>query len=127
MIEVAWFDDERTIVCYRFSKDWLWSDLEKSFHRGKTLYTSVNHTVHIIFDVRGSNVPHPSLTVFGDAMANTKPLNCGVTIIVTDNVLVDMVAKFAYEFWLTQWDFLCAKNIKSALALIETYGEKEYV
>jgi len=70
-IAVSWDNPQRTIICFDFSQGWDWDDVYAASDQATTMLDSVEHTVHIIMDIRnGGKIP-------GDLMSHAERIASG--------------------------------------------------
>lgn len=84
-IPVSWFNDEKTIIQYKFDGRWGWDDLYKAIDEAVVLLDSVSHRVDIMLDLTKSESV-PSLNANGlkyvaNAPTTTHP-NMGIFVMV---------------------------------------------
>ncbi|NJO84505.1 MAG: hypothetical protein HC828_18190 [Blastochloris sp.] len=56
-IEVAWADDDRTIMCCTMAGAWNWADFHRHYRRAGLRYDDAGGEVDVIFDFRGGPLP----------------------------------------------------------------------
>lgn len=98
LINVAWDNEEKTIIRYHFEKGWGWNDLYEGMQAASVMLASVTHTVDIIMDFKDASlIPQNALTHIQRAFKNAKPENAGLTVIVAPSrffqALVDAAQK----------------------------------
>jgi hypothetical protein len=115
-ISVDWDNDERTIIRWTFSDPWVWADFRVGYERSHALMESVEHTVHILADVReGTKVP------VGNIMSNVRmlitryPSNLGIHVGVSQNLLVRVMGQTVGR--------LLPKGIGNGVYAVETMEE----
>jgi hypothetical protein len=69
-INTQWDDNNKTRILVEFETSWTWNELETSLEQADNMIRSVSHSVDIIIDVEGSNLPKDFLTAARNLLAN---------------------------------------------------------
>ncbi|MGB1288294.1 MAG: hypothetical protein ACPG7F_17295, partial [Aggregatilineales bacterium] len=56
-IDVTWDTDAKTVLMVSYEKPWTWDEFNQAIDDVQMLLDSVNHPVHMIFDIRGAGFP----------------------------------------------------------------------
>lgn len=66
-ITVNWADAEQSIINLEFQPGWTWDDLYVAIRQADALIISVDHTVHLLIDIRkAGGLPGDFMRVAGD-------------------------------------------------------------
>lgn len=68
-IDVKWANDAQNIVHLTFERGWTWEDLKQAIQQADKLIDSVEHTVHLLIDIRNGGIPNDFLGAAGDIFA----------------------------------------------------------
>ena len=92
LINVAWDNEEKTVLRYRFEKGWKWNDLENALKTSEQMITSVEHEVAVIMDFQDASLlPQNALSQIFRAYQRPNPPNLGDNIILTQTSLLKMM------------------------------------
>ena len=50
-IQVSWYDESRTILCFACVADWDWEDFHRAIEEGYHMMGEVDHQVHMVIDM----------------------------------------------------------------------------
>lgn len=88
-IDVKWATEARNIVHLTFERGWTWDDLKQAIQQADKLIDSVEHTVHLLIDIRNGGIPTDFLAAAGDLFAQGEArANEGKRIVIGAGVLI---------------------------------------
>ncbi len=88
-IHVNWADDAQEIVHLTFERGWTWDHLKQAIEQADTLIDSVEHTVHLIIDIRNGGIPKDFLAAAGDIFAQGEArANEGKRVVIGAGILI---------------------------------------
>ena len=123
-IHVQWADDAHNIVHLTFERGWTWDDLKAAIHQADALIDSVEHTVHLIIDIRNGGIPNNFLAAAGDIFAQGEArANEGKRVVIGAGMLIRAAYRSlqaVYGAKLADRPFLFAGNMDEAQRLIAT-------
>ena len=93
-IEAAWINEDKTAILMTFDGKWTWDDAYDIMSTVQTMAETVDHTVHLISDLRKSG-PLPtgmSITHTRNVM-RLQPPNAGLVIIITHTAFFRTLAE----------------------------------
>lgn len=121
-INVAWDNDEKTILYYQFEKGWSWNDLREIFSEGYTMLDSVDHRVDVIMDFSEASMFAPSGAINQARHVSNNPRheNIGLTVLVGSNFvssIFNMFKKIASNST-AKWEVAFARKLEEAYEII---------
>ena len=88
-IQVNWANDTQNIVHLTFERGWTWDDLKGAIHQADALIDSMEHTVHLIIDIRNGGIPNDFLAAAGDIFAQGEArANEGKRVVIGAGILI---------------------------------------
>lgn len=122
-IAIGWYNPEQTIIHLELKRGWKWDQLKKAIAEADTMIISVEHTVHVLIDIRqAGGVPTDFLSAAGEIFASgdARP-NEGKKVVVGAGLLVrtaynGLVSVYGHK--LAKRPFLFAANIQEARTLL---------
>lgn len=88
-ILTVWDNRKKTAVRLEFETEWTLTDLEGAIQKADDLIGSVEHTVDIIIDIEGANLPKDFMNMAQNLLASGDPRpNEGRRIVVGANSMV---------------------------------------
>jgi hypothetical protein len=123
-IHVDWANNACNIVHLTFERGWTWDDLKQAIQKVDTLIESVEHTVHLIIDIRNGGIPSDFLAAAGDIFAQGEArANEGKRIVIGAGMLIRAAyhsLQAVYGSKLAERPFLFAGSMDEAHRLIAT-------
>ncbi|MBN1202788.1 MAG: hypothetical protein JXJ20_13130 [Anaerolineae bacterium] len=92
-LTTEWDNDEKTIMRVTYHPGWTWDDLEANLPKEEAMLDSVDHTVNVIADFRGTRLP-PGAIVRLPMIASSPPYmhaNSGMMVMVGSPVFMEEV------------------------------------
>ncbi|MCU0497321.1 MAG: hypothetical protein MUF87_08225 [Anaerolineae bacterium] len=82
-ITIEWIDEQRLILCHRYSDPWTWEEHSLGVQTGiQRLLQRVPQRADVIFDFsRSKNIPRPDMMPFLRSGANNMTPNLGLLVI----------------------------------------------
>ena len=118
-IDVRWYDDEETIVCYEFTGRWTLEELYTAIDRAHELGASRDYTVDMIVDLLGSQrTPRNVLSIVSYA-SRKKLLNIGAVVLLTRDRVIRSVAGVVIRLTPLRGEYKFAATLEEALDIIE--------
>lgn len=127
-ISIGWDDPAKTIIRYDFDPFWTWEDLRNAVQQDDALFDSVDHTVHLIFDMRQIEVvPANPLTQLRQVGSQIHP-RLGLIVFVGTNAWAKMVLEIFYKVYGSRAEGLAglesAATLEEARAIIAAYPQR---
>jgi hypothetical protein len=97
-ITVAWDNPEQTIIRYDFAQGWTWEDLFAAVAEDDSLMDSVDHDVHIIFNVQDASVPPNPLSRLRGLSGQINP-KLGLLVVVATDAWFHRVTEIFYSVY----------------------------
>jgi hypothetical protein len=97
-IDVVWDNSEKTAIRYDFHAGWDWDDLIQVLRQDDAMFESVDHFVHIIFNLKETPVlpANPSAKI--DEIASARPhARVGLIVLVATGPWIQKTARFFYK------------------------------
>jgi hypothetical protein len=122
-VTISWGDVAQSVILLEFKRGWTWGDLRAALQQADTMITSVEHTVHLIVDIRAAGgIPADFITQAGDMFAQgaARP-NEGKKIIIGAGMMIRMAYRtFVSTFGshMKNRPFLFADSMTEAQALM---------
>lgn len=121
-INVAWDNEEQTILRYQFFKGWSWNDLREIFNEGYSMLDTVHHRVDVIMDFTEASMFAPSGAINQARHVSNNPRhdNIGLTVLVGSNFvssIFNMFKKIASNST-SKWDVAFAPTLNEAYNMI---------
>ncbi len=121
-INVAWDNDEKTILIYKFEKGWSWNDLREIFGEGYSMLDLVDHRVDVIMDFSEASMFAPSGAINQARHVSNNPRhdNIGLTVLVGSNFvssIFNMFKKIASNST-AKWEVVFARKIEESYSII---------
>ncbi len=118
-VQVSWYDDEHTILYYKFDKLWELEELFAAINTGREMVTAEPHIVDAIFDmIDSTTIPHRMLASLR-SVEHLTPANLRYSVAVGMNPfltgLAHMVAKAVPNL---MKNFEATRTLDDALAFI---------
>lgn len=127
-IQVEWANHEQNVVHLTFQRGWTWDDLKQAIQRADTLIDSVEHTVHLIIDIRNGGIPNDFLQAAGDIFAQGEArANEGTRVVIGAGLLIRAAYRSlqaVYGSKLADRPFQFASNLEEAHALIRSVSDE---
>jgi hypothetical protein len=90
-VQISWFNDEKTVVVYKFLGKWTWTDYHNAIREAYELVKDLSYTVNMVLDFEQSTVlPSNALSNFG-ASAKTPPRDFDFCVIVTSSRFIEAI------------------------------------
>lgn len=103
-IQLQWDNPERTIIRYDFDSHWTSEDFFNAIAADDPMIASVDHPVHLIFDMSNSDtVPVIQLTRLRQ-IANSVQDNSGMIVLVGANMWINALADIFQKVYATRLD-----------------------
>lgn len=123
---VNWYNEEHTVICYRVSDTWDWSELHRLLDDIFAMLDTVDHVTHLIGvvdDFDELKTLSTNATEEGRRLLVRQHPRAGVTVVVTRNALFHMLYKlirfvFAHDPLYTTFRF--ATSMEAARSLLAT-------
>ena len=91
--QVEWDNPEKTIIRVTYPEKWTWNDFFESMVEETALMRTVQHTVHLLVDLRQSkSIPVGGALTHSRNALNDLPDNWGILAVVSTNVLIQRLA-----------------------------------
>ncbi|MEP7288985.1 MAG: hypothetical protein ABI947_24795 [Chloroflexota bacterium] len=117
-INVAWDNDEKTVIIYTFVGQWEWIDYWTAIKDAAELLNTVTYKVDIIMDMRNARtMPEGSLSKAKQVLGYPRHPNIGMTAIVGANLFIETVVSTSAKVYKALWgnyDMLSAASIEDA-------------
>jgi len=114
-IQVGWFNEQRKIILWTFPPKWSLEEFHEAYDQGNRLIREVDHWTNAIIDLRNSSIPNLiNSTVI--SRARTDPPNHDMSVILTTNKFILMMAKIFERFPETKNKFKIVSSMEDALA-----------
>ncbi len=97
-ITVAWDNPERTIIRYDFADGWTWEDLFAAVAEDDSLMDTVDHTVHLIFNVQDTSAPPNPLSKMRGLSGQISP-QLGLLVVVGSDAWFHRVTEIFYSVY----------------------------
>lgn len=122
-IVIQWDNPEQTVIRLELKRGWAWGELDDAIHEADKLITSVDHTVHIIIDIRkAGGIPSDFMSMAGDIFASGDARsNEGKRIVIGAGSLIRIAYSgvlAVYGHKLANRPFQFASNMDEAYKLI---------
>jgi hypothetical protein len=127
-VNVAWYDDEKTIILQEFPVEWTWDEFYAAVQQSIELEKSVSHTVYVM----GTNPPNAK-TPSGNALNNFKaalrmhPSNMRWYIIATSDMLTRVLGYTVLRAGIFGEKLRVVRSVEEGLKLIEQDKLREKV
>jgi hypothetical protein len=118
-INLSWYDDNKTIIVWKFQGEWNWLDYHAAINRAVMMLRGVDHTVDSIMDLRDNRSLPPNAIVQGKRWFVVAPDNFGITVVTGANMLIQGIATTigsVYKRFNTK--ILVARTFDEAIELI---------
>jgi len=94
-IIIQWDNPEQTVIHLELKRGWTWEELQDAIHEVDKLIISVDHTVHILIDIRkAGGIPGDFMSMAGDIFASGDARsNEGKRVVIGAGTLI----RFAYS------------------------------
>jgi len=125
-VQVSWYDDEHTILYYKFDETWGLDEMFAALNRGQKMVMAEDHIVDSIFDLTNSStVPQQMLSSVRSVERST-PKNLRYTVAVGMNSLLKFLAGMVGKAApLLMKNFKTANTLDEALVLIRELRNAE--
>ena len=101
-IRIFWDDDEKTVIRYEFEESWTWEDLIAAVQKDDELMAEVDHTVHLILDMRAiRDVPSNPMGHLRSIAGMVSP-QLGLVIFVGTNRWAQALVEIFYKVYKSQ-------------------------
>ncbi len=122
-IVIQWDNPEQTVIHLELRRGWIWEELKDAIREVDKLITSVDHTVHIMIDIRkAGSIPGDFMSIAGDIFASGDARsNEGKRVVIGAGTLIRMAYKGVlaiYGHKLANRPFLFASSVEEAEKLI---------
>ena len=121
-VSFTWGDPEKRIARYEFVGKWTWEELYTVFHASWNEVVQLDHIVDSISDMTQTNSIPPSAMTHVRSLAQNRPQNTGLMILVGANTYLTMAMQTfrkLYEGTLKRdLDMVFAKSLDEAHAII---------
>lgn len=128
-VNIAWDNEEQTIVRYTFEPGWDWLDLYTAMDNAGELIQTVSHGVDVLMDLSQANlIPKNAISQIKRGYDNPKSPNIGLTVVVTPNSFMNAMVSMAKKIWgggSSEWELEFVKTIDEAYATIEAHRKDE--
>ena len=94
-ISVQWDNPEQTAVMIVYTRPWTWKEFDAAIAQMLTLFNSVNHQVHVIFDIRNGGFPPPDAMTRFKKVTEIQHPNGGLLVFIAPTILVQFVNSIA--------------------------------
>lgn len=124
-IATNWANGTHTVIHLTFQRGWTWADLEQALQQADTMIGSVEHTVHMVIDIRdGGGLPSNFITVAGKLFAQGQPrANEGQRVVVGAGMMMRAAYRGllnVYGAQLQDRPFQFAASVEEAEHLLQT-------
>ena len=117
-IIVDWDDDQKTVICYRYTGKWTWDEYGAAVETATRLIDSVGHKVDIIGDFsEGVLVPSHALSNFRKSWNLRQPTGT-VVLVINSSFLESMVNVFRRLYAEIGSRLYVTKSLEEARSLI---------
>ncbi|RMG83138.1 MAG: hypothetical protein D6712_13500 [Chloroflexi bacterium] len=82
-VEVFWDDEAHTILHYRFTGDWTWSEYFQALPKGRDMMAEVRHYVCIINNMLETDHVPSAFLSRARSVINSRPENTGLVVFVS--------------------------------------------
>jgi hypothetical protein len=122
-IAIQWHNPKQTAIHLELRRGWTWDELNDAIQEVDKLITSVEHTVHIIIDIRkAGSIPGDFMSMAGDIFANGEArANEGKRVVIGAGSLIRIAYNgilAVYRHKLANRPFLFASNLDEAYEMI---------
>lgn len=127
-IQHRWYNREKTILYVQFSRGWVWADVYDTLDALYQMQETVNHGVHIIYDLSlAPSVPSYSMPNLGRLINEEHPNDRLVLFVTTQTMLSKLfdVAVKMYNRRTHKLDYHFVRTIDDALDRIDTWELSE--
>lgn len=126
-IQIDWADEAKTAILEEFEGAWTWEEFYTVNQQIFDMIHSVNHTVHIIADLRrsGSLPPGKAITHAGKVLGKM-PDNWGLQIVINNALLIDILVSVFTKTFQTDLGkrLVPVKTIDEAWQAVSAYAAK---
>lgn len=84
-VTLAWDNEEKTILRYRFIGDWAWHDYQARLNEGRLMMAEVEHSVCVLNDMQKMGKLPPNFASTAKSVITSRPKNTGLAIFLTTN------------------------------------------
>jgi hypothetical protein len=91
-IQVSWYNEEKTIIIWKFIGDWNWQDYHTAINRAVVMLKGVDHMVDSIMDLEHNRALPPDALIEGKRWFVVAPDNFGITVVARANRLIQTIA-----------------------------------
>jgi hypothetical protein len=128
-VQVAWDNDEQTIIRYTFEANWDWKDLYTAMDEASHIIQGVSHRVDVLMDLSQANlIPKNAISQIKRGYDNPKSPNIGLTVIVTPNSFMNAMVSMAKKIWgggKDEWELEFVKTNEEAYTTIAAHSIKK--
>lgn len=121
-ILALWDNTDKTVIRLEFETEWTWDELHDAIATTDEMIVSVDHTVDIIIDIEGSQIPKDFMTAARSLLSNPVPRqNEGNRIIVGANKFIRSgyaAVKKTFGDRLVDRDLLFAHDLRDARSIL---------
>jgi hypothetical protein len=121
-ILINWGSPQQDIIHLTFQPGWTWEHLKQAIQQADHMIGTVEHTVHLIIDLRGGGVPRDFMSLAGDIFAEgTARPNEGQRVVIGAGLLIRAAYRSltaVYGAQLANRPFLFANTVDEARALL---------
>jgi hypothetical protein len=87
-IEVAWDNEQKSIIRWTFPKQWTWDEFYSALQASRAMVRLQSHVVDVIVDMTVSKLFPRNLMTQGQVTMQTTSLNIGIIVVVGWNPLL---------------------------------------
>jgi hypothetical protein len=89
-IATTWYNTEETIILVRHEPGWTWDEFRAAVRRNQTMIRTKSYPVHIICDMRGTQLPGGAFLNLRDLIKYTTSYP-GQHVVVVDNPSIQLI------------------------------------
>lgn len=84
-VNIAWDNEQKTILRYSFEGDWTWEEYLECLNSGRRWMAEVEHPVCILNDMQKIGKLPPNFASIAKTVISSRPPNTGLAIFLTNN------------------------------------------
>jgi hypothetical protein len=125
-VSIEWDNEAKTAIRYNFEPFWTWQDFIEAARSDDALIDSVDHTVHLIFDVQHIEIVPANPLQHLKALGGGIHPRLGLIIFVGNNAWAKMVLEIFYQVYGARAEGLtgihAVRTLDEARQIIADYG-----